>query len=217
MERLKIIVTAGATREYLDSVRFISNASSGLMGCEVAAAAADAHDVTLLIGAAGVPAAIAPRLEAVRIVPFSSVGDLKEKLGGLFDGCDVLVMAAAVGDFRLVEPFEGKIPRGGGAITLRLEPTEDILAGLSARKRSGQIVVAFAVEDGPREQIEAKAKGEAHAKGAECVVVNTPAAIGSTESEACILIGETIGLPWGYRPKEILAGEIVRLIEGIVA
>jgi len=216
MERLKIIVTAGPTREYIDSVRFISNASSGLMGCEVAAAA-DAHDVTLLIGGDGVPAAIEPRLDAVRVVPFAGVGDLKEKLSGLFDDCDVLVMAAAVGDFRPAEPFEGKIPRSGGAVTLRLEPTEDILAALTAGKRSDQIVVAFAVEDGPRQLIEAKAMAEAEAKGADCVVVNTPAAMGSDESEACILIGDTAELPWAYRPKQVLAREIVRVIEAINA
>ena len=217
MERLKIIVTAGPTREYIDSVRFISNASSGLMGCEVAAAAADAHDVTLLIGGGSLPAGIAQRLESVRVIPFGGVTDLKEKLTELFDGCDVLVMAAAVGDFRPAEPVEGKIPRGGGAFTLRLEPTEDILAGLAAGKRSGQIVVAFAVEDGPREQIEAKSLAEMEAKGADCVVVNTPSAMGSDESEACILTRDTATLPWAYRPKEVLAREIVGLFEAIRA
>ena len=215
MERLKIIVTAGPTREYIDSVRFISNASSGLMGCEVAAAAAAAHDVTLLIGGGSLPAGIAQRLESVRIAPFGSVGDLKEKLAGLFGDCDVLVMAAAVGDFRPAEPFEGKIPRASGPVTLRLEPTEDILAGLTAGKRSGQIVVAFAVEDGSPERIEAKAMAEMEAKGADCVVVNTPAAMGSDDSEACILARDAAGLPWASRPKAVLAGEIVRLIEAI--
>ena len=215
MERLKIIVTAGPTREYIDSVRFISNASSGLMGCEVAAAAAGAHDVTLLIGGGSLPAGIPQRLESVRIVPFGSVSDLKDKLTGLFAECDVLVMAAAVGDFRPVEPVEGKIPRSGGPITLRLEPTEDILAGLAAGKRSDQVVVAFAVEDGEPEQIETKALAEMDAKGADCVVVNTPAAMGSDESEACILARGVAGLPWAYRPKRVLAREIVGLIEGI--
>ena len=215
MERLKIIVTAGPTREYIDSVRFISNASSGLMGCEVAAAATGAHDVTLLIGGGSLPAGIAQRLESVRIAPFGSVGDLKEKLAGLFADCDVLVMAAAVGDFRPAEPVEGKIPRSGGPFTLRLEPTEDILAGLAAGKRSGQIVVAFAVEDGPPEQIEAKALAEMDAKGADCVVVNTPSAMGSDESEACILSRDIAGLPWAHRPKTVLAREIVRLIEAL--
>ena len=216
MERLKIIVTAGATREYIDSVRFISNASSGLMGCEVAAAAAaSAHDVTLLIGGGGAPATIAPRLEAVRMAPFIGAGDLKAKLAELFADCDVLVMAAAVGDFRPVERFDGKIPRSGGLLELRLEPTEDILAALAAGKRSNQVVVAFAVEDGPRERIEAKALAEMTAKGADCVVVNTPAAMGGDESEACILAADGAGLPWAYRRKEVLAGEIVRLIEAI--
>jgi len=216
MERLKIIVTAGPTREYIDSVRFISNASSGLMGCEVAAAAADAHDVTLLIGGGSLPAGIPQRIESVRMATFGSVTDLKDKLTGLFAGCDVLVMAAAVGDFRPVDVVEGKIPRAGGPVTLRLEPTEDILASLTAGKRSDQIVVAFAVEDGPREQIEAKSLAEMDAKGADCVVVNTPAAMGSEESEACILARGAAGLPWAYRPKKDLAREIVGLIEGII-
>ena len=213
MERLKIIVTAGPTREYIDSVRFISNASSGLMGCEVAAAAAGAHDVTLLIGGGSLPAGIAQRLESVRMAPFGSVTDLKEKLASLFADCDVLVMAAAVGDFRSAEVVEGKIPRGGGPFTLRLEPTEDILAGLATGKRSDQIVVAFAVEDGPREQIEAKALAEMEAKGADYVVVNTPSAMGSDESEACILSRDSAKLPWASRPKDLLAREIVRLLE----
>jgi len=214
MDRLKIIVTAGPTREYIDSVRFISNGSSGLMGCQVAAAACRKHDVTLLLGGPGAPASIADRLDGVEIVPFTSVSDLKDKLTARFADCDVLVMSAAVGDFRPVEPVSGKIPRSGGAITIRLEPTEDILAGLASGGRSDQLLVAFAVEDGPRERIEAKALGEMEAKGCDCVVVNTPAAMGSDESDACILSSVGPAVPWANRPKEALAGEIVKLIEG---
>ncbi|MBT3201910.1 MAG: hypothetical protein HN350_18575 [Phycisphaerales bacterium] len=212
MERLKIIVTAGATREYIDSVRFISNASSGLMGCQVAAIASQEHDVTLLLGAAGPPASIVDRLGDVEIVTFTSVTSLRVQLTERFDGCDVLVMSAAVGDFRPAEPIDGKIPRRGGAVTLRLEPTEDILAGLASGKRSDQMIVAFAVEDGPRELIEPKALGEMKAKGASCVILNTPAAMGSDESEACILTADGMKLPWANRPKEALAREIVDLL-----
>jgi phosphopantothenoylcysteine decarboxylase / phosphopantothenate---cysteine ligase len=213
MDRMKIIVTAGPTREYIDTVRFISNASSGLMGCEVAVAAASQHDVTLLIGAGGPPTAMAGRLDAIEIVSFTSVDDLKEKLTERFAACDALVMSAAVGDFRLAEPVAGKIPRSGGAVTLRLEPTEDILAGLCASKRTDQTVVAFAVEDGLRERIEVKALGEMVTKGADCVVVNTPEAMGSDDSEACILSGEGTILPWLTRLKGVLAREIVEFIE----
>jgi len=215
MDRLRIIVTAGPTREYIDSVRFISNASSGLMGCQVAAAAAGAHDVTLLIGGSGPPAAMAAKLDDVDIVGFTSVTDLREKLTERFSDCDVLVMSAAVGDFRPVEPIDGKIPRSGGAITLRLEPTEDVLAGLAAGARDDQIVVAFAVEDGPRDLIEAKARDEMQAKGADCVVLNTPAAMGGEESEACVLSGRQTLLTWGMRPKEVLAGLIVDILEDL--
>jgi len=189
------------------------------MGCEVAAAAAasGAHDVTLLIGGGSLPAGIAQRLESVRMATFGSVGDLKEKLAGLFDDCDVLVMAAAVGDFRPSEVVEGKIPRAGGPVTLRLEPTEDILASLTPGKRSDQVVVAFAVEDGGPDQIEAKAIAEMDAKGADCVVVNMPSAMGSEDSEACIIVRDGARLPWASRPKSVLAREIVRFIEVLIA
>lgn len=181
------------------------------MGCAVAAAAGEAHDVTLLIGAGGPPAEFADLLDGIEIATFSSVADLKAKLTDRFAACDVLVMTAAVGDFRIAEPLEGKIPRSGGAITLRLEPTEDILAGLGAVKRGDQTIVAFAVEDGPKEQIIAKALGEMNAKGADFVVVNTPAAMGSGESEACILSPDGVKLPWADRPKTVLAREIAGL------
>jgi len=218
MDPLKIIITAGPTREYIDSVRFISNASSGMMGCAVAAvAAAGGHDVTLLLAAGVTPAVMPAALDSCRIVPFSSVSDLKDKLVERFSGCDVLVMAAAVGDFRPAEPVEGKIPRSGGPVTVRLEPTEDVLESVVQAKRSDQVVVAFAVEDGPREEIQAKALAEMAAKNADCVVLNTPAAMGSDESEACILTPAGQRLPWAKRPKSKLAGEILRAVEYVIS
>jgi len=218
MDPLKIIVTAGATREYIDSVRFISNASSGLMGCAVAAvAAAGGHDVTLLLGSAAATAAMGEALDSCSIVPFTSVSDLKDKLTELFDECDVLVMAAAVGDFRPAERLEGKIPRSGGAVTIRLEPTEDVLASVAAGKRGDQVVVAFAVEDGPHEEIQARALRKLADKNADCVVLNTPAAMGCDESEACVLTPASVLVPWARRPKSELAAEILRVVGDIAS
>jgi len=210
---MRILVTTGPTREPIDTVRFISNASSGRMGLAVAAAAArKGHDVTLLAGE-GVPLPPdAPR----RTVRFGSVADLKQLLTEHFGACDVLVMAAAVGDFRVEKPFPAKLHRRGGPVTLKLFPTEDLLAGLKAVRRADQRIVAFAVEAGPREQVEAKARKEMAAKGADFVVVNTPAAMGAEESEACILSPKGVVLPWAVRPKEALAEEILRAIDAIM-
>jgi len=206
---MRVLVTAGPTREYLDSVRFLSNASSGRMGFAVASAAVRArHEVTLLAG----PVALEPPA-GCEVVRFVSVDDLKDALNARFARCDALVMTAAVGDFRPERRVEGKIARSDGPVTLRLVPTEDVLAGVSGGKRPGQVVVAFAVEEPPRERAEASARSELAAKGADFVVVNTPEAMSAAESDACILSPDGVVVPWARRGKERLAEEIVRLLE----
>jgi len=206
---MRILVTAGPTREPIDDVRFITNASSGRMGHAVAAAAARAgHDVTLLSG----PVALEPP-GGCEVVRFVSVADLKAALEARFATCDALVMTAAVGDFRPERRFEGKIARRGGPVALRLVPTEDVLAGVAKARRAGQVVVAFAVEPPPRAEAEAKARAEMAAKGADFVVVNPPAAMEAPDSDACILSRQGVVLPWGRRGKRELAEETVRLVE----
>ena len=205
---MRVLVTAGPTREYIDPVRFLTNASSGRMGYAVAAAAARAgHDVTLLTG----PVAIEPP-EACRVVPFVTVAELKRALDERFAACDALIMAAAVGDFRPQARHPGKLRRSDGPLAVRLVPTDDVVAGVAGKKRDDQIVVVFAVEDGLPDQIEAKARAKMLAKKADYVVANTPAAIGADESEACILSPAGAALPWASRSKERLADEIVKLI-----
>jgi phosphopantothenoylcysteine decarboxylase/phosphopantothenate--cysteine ligase len=183
------------------------------MGYAVAEAAARAgHKVTLFAGpgAAGTTAgAIAAKCD---VVPFVSVADLRVALEDRFDACDALVMAAAVGDFRPQRSLPTKLRRSNGPIVLTLLPTEDILAGLGKRKREGQIIIAFAVETGPPEQVEAKARKEMAAKNADYVVVNTPEAMAAEESSACILSRGGVILPWATRPKSVLAEEIVKLL-----
>ena len=176
---MRILVTAGPTREYIDSVRFLSNASSGRMGYAVAQIAHDhGHEVTLLTG----PVAIEPPA-GVDVVPFVSVDDLKGCLGERFASCDALVMSAAVGDFRPEKKAQFKLHRKAGPVVLRLLPTEDVLAGVAAGKRSGQVVVSFAVEDGTSPAaIESKARREMVDKHADFVVVNGPSAMGAAES-----------------------------------
>jgi phosphopantothenoylcysteine synthetase/decarboxylase len=142
-------------------------------------------------------------------------------------------MAAAVGDFRPAKVYPAKLPRSGGPVTIHLMPTEDILACLREKKRDDQLVIAFAVEDiepveaaaghsnilknvgtsaADLERIAAKARAEMAAKGADYVVVNTPAALAAEESRACIISAHGLVLPWAARAKEKLAGEIVSLL-----
>lgn len=211
---MNILITTGPTREYIDSVRFISNASSGRMGCAVAAAARSAGDaVTLLHGPIdqGVLGGLVTDAGCSRIA-FTSVADLQQTLARYFPACDALVMAAAVGDFTIPKPLSQKLRRSAGPITLELIPTPDVLAGLAAGKRANQKIVAFAVEDPPPAEAEKRARAELHAKGANWVVVNTPGAFGAPQSQACILSPDATLLPWAERSKRELAEEIVRLL-----
>ena len=205
---MKILVTAGPTRERIDAVRFITNASSGRMGCAVAEAAlAAGHEVTLLLGPC-----TSQSPQGCRLVRFVSVSDLAAAMEEHFPACDAAVMAAAVGDFTVSAPADGKIKRSDGPVTLHLEPTADLLAGVSRRKLPGQRIVAFAVEDGCRDAIETAARSKLADKGADYIVVNTPAAMGSPTSQACILSPTGYILPWAKRDKEELAVRIVALL-----
>ncbi len=206
---MRILVTAGPTREYIDSVRFITNGSSGRMGYAIAAAAARrGHDVTLLSGP------VAQRVPAgTKVVPFVSVDELAAAMRKHFPKADAVVMAAAVGDFRPESISKRKLRRADGPITIRLVPTPDVLASVAARKRKGQIVLAFAVEKGTRREIVAKALGEMERKRADFVLLNTPAAMGAEISEACILSRGGVVVPWASRPKTTLARHVVRTLE----
>jgi len=171
---LHLIITAGGTREYLDPVRYISNASSGRMGYALARAAIKAgHKVTLITA----PTALTPPrgADVVRVV---SAADMAAAVKKNFGRCDVLVMAAAVSDYTPVEKAKVKTKKEKGLLTLKLEPTEDILAW-AGRHRKKQFVVGFALEDC---DLKANAEKKLHSKNADMIIANTPAAIGGDSS-----------------------------------
>ena len=143
---MKILVTAGPTREPIDAVRFISNRSSGKMGIALASAALEAgHEATLLLGP-GPEDHTAP--SACRLIRFGSAAELQQLLESHWPEHQVLVMAAAVADYRPSEPFDGKISRDPDrALTLHLEPVPDLVARMAAARRPDQRVVAFALEE----------------------------------------------------------------------
>jgi phosphopantothenoylcysteine decarboxylase/phosphopantothenate--cysteine ligase len=164
---LKVLVTAGGTREPIDSVRFLGNSSSGRMGLALAeAAAARGAEVTLI--AANVGLATSPAITRRDVV---TAAELQRASEEEFSASDVLLMAAAVADFRPVAPREDKIKKAGQAgLSLELEATVDVLAALSARRRAGQTLVGFAAEHGQRAVELGREK--LLAKGLDAIVVN---------------------------------------------
>src|SRR5271166_2092023 len=185
---LRVLVTAGGTREPIDSVRFVGNSSSGRMGLALAAAArARGADVTLVAANVALPApAGVTRREVGTAAELALVCEQE------FPSCDVLLMAAAVADFAPASPSEGKLKKADRSrLELVLEPTADVLSGLAARRQDGQTLVGFAAEHGDG-AIEAGRRKLA-AKGLDAVVVNdiSRADIGFDvdANEVTILIG----------------------------
>lgn len=162
----RVLVSAGPTREWLDPVRFLSNPSSGRMGVAVAEAARDrGAEVTLVHGPLS-----APLPHGVHAVPIESAEEMLRALETPFDACDLLVMSAAVADWRPRERADEKVPKREGASTLELVRTPDILESLGARRRR-QVLVGFAMET---HQGVARAADKARRKGLAFIALNYP-------------------------------------------
>ena len=204
---LEVLVSAGGTREAIDPVRFIGNRSSGRMGVAIAKAAAQrGAEVTLV--AANVTLPTPPGVERIDV---TSAAELAAACHERFPDAHVLVMAAAVADFRPREASEGKMTReGSGGMTLELESTEDVLASLAAERRPGQTLIGFAAEHGG-DFIE-RARGKLERKGIDAIVVNdvSDAAIGfdSTENEVTVVEADG-GHPIPRGSKEDVAEAIL--------
>jgi phosphopantothenoylcysteine decarboxylase/phosphopantothenate--cysteine ligase len=164
---MRVLVTAGGTREPIDSVRFVGNRSSGRMGLALAAEAARrGAEVTLIAANVSLPAP--PGVHVVRV---ESAAQLKAACEERFEDCDVLLMAAAVADFRPVAPAANKLKKDAGPPgPLKLEVTDDVLSALSARRRAGQLLVGFAAEHG--DGAVAYGRDKLERKGLDAVVVN---------------------------------------------
>ena len=167
MDGLRVLVTAGGTREPVDAVRYLGNRSSGRMGFALAdEAARRGADVTVV--AANVDLARRP---GVSYVDVETTAELAEACGQRFAEADVLLMAAAPADYRPAERVEGKISKDRSAtLEVALERTDDVLAGLSAARSPGQTVVGFAAEHG--EGAAERGRHKLEAKGLDAVVVN---------------------------------------------
>lgn len=217
--RRRLLITAGPTHEPIDAVRFIGNRSSGRLGVHLSqAAAARGWPVTLLLG----PTAIVPEDSSIRLRRFRTAADLEALLAEEFPASpqgfpvDVLIMAAAVADYRPAVSAEqvaaGKLRRTAGPMTLTLEPTPDLLAGCSKRRRPGQLLVGFALE--PQERLLASAQDKLARKGLDLIVANPLETMDGESIDATVLSKATAN-PYrsGRLNKEQFGPWLLDLIE----
>jgi phosphopantothenoylcysteine decarboxylase / phosphopantothenate---cysteine ligase len=189
LDGLRVLVTAGGTREPIDAVRFVGNRSSGRMGFALAEAAA-ARGASVTVIAANVAL---PRRAGIEYVDVTSAAELAEAAASRFERADVLLMAAAVADYRPADPHAGKLKKDASAeLNLQLVRTTDVLSTLAEARREGQVLIGFAAEHG--EGALAYARGKLERKGLDAVVLNDVSDPGigfdSAENEVVIVTAD---------------------------
>lgn len=211
LDGLRVLVTAGGTREPIDSVRFIGNRSSGRMGLALAEEATRrGADVTLVAANVTIPPP-----QGVEAVAVETTAELDAAVRERFPGTDVLIMAAAPADFSPSAPLNDKIAREGrDSLTLELSPTADIVAAVAAGRRPDQTVVGFAAEHG--EGALERGRSKLSRKGLDAVVVNdiSRPEIGfdSAENEVTIVLADG-EREVGRRPKPEVAAAVLDEVE----
>lgn len=206
---MRILITAGPTREYIDDVRFLSNASSGRMGYALAEAALRAgHEVELVTG----PVELTPP-SGCRVHRIETTDQLRELCVRLFPQCDGVIATAAVCDYRPKQRVAGKITKTGQPIVLELTETSDVLAELGAQ-RGHRWVVGFALESqDPRNNAMRKLR----MKNCSCIVLNDTSAIGSLTNAVEVLSPEAETIAEIRGTKDEVAVGLMELIETSIA
>ncbi|MEJ7717800.1 MAG: phosphopantothenoylcysteine decarboxylase [Thermoleophilaceae bacterium] len=208
-----MLVTAGGTREPIDSVRYVGNRSSGRMGLALAEEAAGrGAEVTVVAANVGLDVP-----NDVRVLAVETAAELERATRSEFPGADVLLMAAAVADFRPDAAEAAKIAKAGrDGLTLELVPTVDVLGSLAAERRPGQTIVGFAAEHG--EGGLDRAREKLTRKGLDAIVLNDVAAPGigfeSGDNEVAVVT------PSGVRtveraPKREIAAAVLDAVESL--
>ncbi|WP_116495580.1 bifunctional phosphopantothenoylcysteine decarboxylase/phosphopantothenate--cysteine ligase CoaBC [Balneicella halophila] len=199
----KVLVTAGATREYIDPIRFITNTSSGKMGSSLASAAQQlGAEVTLITGATPLPP-----IEGVKMITSHTSEDMKNAVLDYYDDTDVVIMSAAVGDYRPKVKHQGKMKKQDGNLSLELERTTDILKLLGEKKKH-QMLIGFAAES---DNLVQYGKEKLKKKNLDYIVINDISNFAS-ETNSVILLSKS-GTSWEYDgPKPTLAFRILESI-----
>jgi phosphopantothenoylcysteine decarboxylase/phosphopantothenate--cysteine ligase len=201
---LQVLVTAGGTREPIDPVRFISNRSSGKQGHALADAAAQRGAKVTLVTTTDRP--VGPGVEIVRV---QTAAEMEHAVLTRSDACDIVVMAAAVADFRPVAAVDHKIKKDGGVPEIVLEATTDILSTLGARKHPGQTIVGFAAET---DDVVANARGKLDRKAADLIVANDVSAPGAGfehDTNAVVIVSPNATTPVALRDKRAIAHAVL--------
>jgi phosphopantothenoylcysteine decarboxylase/phosphopantothenate--cysteine ligase len=209
-----ILVTAGPTVESIDPVRFISNHSSGLMGFSIADELAHrGANVTLITG----PVNLVPENRLVRRIDITSADEMYEKCMSARDNADIIIMAAAVADFKPSSVSSSKIKKSDSRLNIELIPTHDILAELGKTKKTGQILVGFALETDQEEENSLK---KLEAKNLDIVVLNSLRDIGagfkSPTNKISVLFKSGDFQRFPLKPKKEVANDIIDCIESII-
>jgi len=206
----RVLISAGGTREPVDAVRYVGNRSSGRMGVALAAEARRrGADVTLLAANIAVPAP-----EGVEVVETPTAADLEREALARAAEADVIVMAAAVADYRPAVAIAAKRPKDAETWTLELEPTTDVLAAVGAARRADQVIVGFAAETGEGGIERARAKRER--KGADLFVFNDVSRPGigfDTHDNAVTLVSAAGDRAFPQAPKGEIAIAILDEVE----
>ncbi len=207
---MRFLITAGPTREPIDPVRYLSNRSSGKMGYAIAEAAIDAgHGVVLISGPVDVD-----RPPGATVIPISTSEEMFGALHQQARNCDVLVMCAAVADYKPAKVSKSKIKKRDADLSLELIPTRDILASLPTNRE--YLVVGFAAET---ENVEANARKKLEEKNCDIIVANDvsrpDSGMESDENEVTILFRDGQKKKISRAPKKIVARELIKIFENV--
>lgn len=204
---MHVLVTAGPTREYWDDIRYLSNRSSGKMGYAIAIAAKTlGHRVTLISGPTSLPVP-----QGIRFQSVTSAREMEKAVGRVFPSCDLVIMAAAVCDFRPKVRFQGKLKKAGkNSLKLELVRNPDILKGLGARKGKRRLI-GFALE---ASQGRENAKKKLREKNLDFVVLNGPGNLENERASAVVLGADNSQRVWKNLSKLELAKRLVKLGTG---
>ncbi|PKL48353.1 MAG: hypothetical protein CVV39_04455 [Planctomycetes bacterium HGW-Planctomycetes-1] len=204
--RLHFLITAGGTREYIDPVRFITNASSGKMGFALAASAVKTgHKATLITTIKNPQFKI--KNSKLKIVEVESAEQMFKAVKEHFRKCNCLIMAAAVSDYTPAEKYKIKIKKSNKNLVIKLKPTADILKWAGKNKKKNQIVVGFALED---KNLRKNADRKLKDKNLDMIIANTPAAIGSEKSTVYIKKRDKNWLILKDLDKAVIAESIIK-------
>jgi phosphopantothenoylcysteine decarboxylase/phosphopantothenate--cysteine ligase len=211
---LRCLITAGPTREFFDPVRFISNPSTGKMGFALAKAAkAAGWTVDLVSGPVSLP-----EPEGVMFYPVVTAEELMRQTDALFGPCDILIMTAAVSDWRPKKTLQQKLKKDGESLNLEMEPVPDILATLAQQRKPGQLLVGFAAET---ENIEAHALDKLKRKKIDLIVANSVAgaegAFGNDENTVILLGNNGFRQVLGPASKEKIADLLIKQINQVIS